>query len=183
MSRKLALIVAAALVPATTVLADDPTGPKPGATVSGFKAFAATGDDAGKAVDFVAARKGKPTVYVFLQAEQWSRPMARFLKVLDQEIVKGIEGADEAATVAVWLTDDKEKSKEYLPVAQQSVQFERTTLAVFEGDTNGPADWSIDPGKYLSTIVVRDGKVIKGFGYVSINETDVPEVVKALKKS
>lgn len=157
------------------------SGPEAAAKQETLKAFAATGDLAGKSVDFVAERKNLPTVYVFVRADQWSRPMARFLRTLDEEMAKGIEGAKDARTVAVWLTEDQGKSKEYLPIAQQSVRFERTTLAVFEGDRFGPADWSVNSEAFLTAVVVKDGKVVKSFGYISLNETDVPEVVKALK--
>jgi hypothetical protein len=168
---------------AITARADVNSGPKAGDPAEGFRVYAATGDDAGKTLDLVAERKDKPTVFVFIQADQWDRPMARFVKVLDQEIAGGIDGAPDAATVAVWLADDQEKSRQYLPTAQQSLQMNRTTLAVFEGDSSGPPSWSIAPGARLTAVVVRGGKVVKSVGFNSLNETDVPAVVRALKGS
>ena len=50
----------------------------------------------------------------------------------------------DAAVVGVWLTDDSAKSKEYLPVAQQSLQFQATTLTCFMGEKAGPKGWNIN---------------------------------------
>jgi len=166
-----------------TVWADsqEESGPKSGTKVAGFEVQAVTGEEAGKTVDFVAERKDKPTVFVFVRAADWDRPMARFLRRLDEEFTEGIAGADDPVTVAVWLTDDKEKSKDYLPRAQESLQFSHTKLAVFDGSTQGPEGWQLNTGVRLSAVVLRDGKVTGSFGYLSVNETDVPGVVKAIK--
>jgi hypothetical protein len=32
-------------------------------------------------------------------------------------------------------------------------------------------------------VVAHQGKVVKSFGYLSLNETDAPEVVETLKKA
>ena len=40
----------------------------------GLKVFDATGPLKDKEVDYAAERKGKPTVYVFIQADKWDRP-------------------------------------------------------------------------------------------------------------
>jgi hypothetical protein len=82
--------------------------------------------------------------------------------------------------VAVWLTDDADKSKEYLPKIAQ--YFKGAVLSVF-GGTAGPKDWAINPDAHLTAVVAHKGKVVKSFGYVSLNETDVPAVVKTLKKA
>src|SRR5947209_3051959 len=94
-----------------------PSGLDRGKGVPALKVFDATGPHQGKEVDYQAERKAKPTVYVFVQADKWDRPMARFLRKLDEAVRKESE---EAFVVAVWLTDNAAKTKEYLPLAQQS---------------------------------------------------------------
>jgi hypothetical protein len=182
--RRWHLLLCAALLagPARCGWAQMASGPNVGATVKGFKVLAATGEKVGNEVDFVAERKDRPTVYLFVQAENWSRPVARFMFTLDEELAKGIEGADDAATVAIWLTDDANPVKDYLPRVQDSLQLKKTTLTLFEGRKAGPADWSINDQAYLTAVVVRGGTVVSSRGYLSINETDVPDVVKTLKK-
>ena len=178
---RLLMILGASLSWSPPANAQMETGPKVGAKVGGFKAHAVTGEDAGKVVDVVAARKDKPTVYVFVKAGDWDRPMARFLKKMDEEFSNGIDGVSEPVAVAVWLTDDQEKSRDYLPRAQESLKFLHTTLTVFDGAAEGPESWGLNAGARLVAVVVRDGKVSGSFAFGSLNETDVPKVLKALK--
>ena len=105
--------------------------------------------------------------------------MARFLRKLDEAVRK--EG--DTRIVAVWLTDDAEKTKKYLPVAQQSLQFERTALTCFTGGKDGPKGWGVNADAHLTAVVANKGKVAATFGFRSLNETDVPGVRDALKKA
>jgi hypothetical protein len=148
--------------------------------VPALKVFDATGPNKGKELDYTVERKDKPTVYAFVQADKWDRPMARFLRKLDEAVQK--EGKD-AFVVAVWLTDNPDKTKEYLPVAQQSLQFQATALACFTGEKAGLDGWGINADSHLTVVVVNNGKVAATFDYRSVNETDVPGVRDALKKA
>jgi hypothetical protein len=151
------------------------------AEVKPLKVFAVTGEFAGKEVDYAAERKADTTVTIFVNAEQWTRPAARYLKVLDTQINKGIPNAEKAVVVAVWLTNDVAKAKEYLPKAQQSLDFSKTALTVFEGQVAGPDGWNADIAAQLTVVVVRNGEEKARFSYKSTNDADVPEVVKALE--
>jgi hypothetical protein len=79
------------------------SGPDQGKKVPPLKVFAATGPNKDTEIDYAAERKEKPTIYLFIQADKWDRPMARFLRKLDQALQKA---NDEAVLVAVWLTED-----------------------------------------------------------------------------
>lgn len=94
------------------------SGPDQGKKVPPLKVFVATGPNKDKEVEVAAERKGKPTIYLVIQADKWDRPVARFLRKLDQALQKA---NDDAALVTVWLTDDPEKTKDYLPVAQEAL--------------------------------------------------------------
>lgn len=171
----LGLVVVAGF--ACAARADVESGPKAGEKVAALTAFGVVGTVEGKEADFAAARKDAPTVYLFVKPDSWSRPMARFAKTLDGKL-----GADEkAAVVAVWVGGDADKSKEYLPKAQASLKFDRTSLAVF-ADKAGPAGWGLNPDADLTVVVARGGKVVKVFAFGSVNETDVKAVVEALAK-
>jgi hypothetical protein len=154
--------------------ADVASGPKDGENVAPLKAYAVTGDPKDKDVNYADLRKDKPTVYVFVSAKDFDRPMFRYLKKLDEDL------GDDGTIVAVWLTDDADKSKEYLPKIAQ--HFKGTALAVF-GETAGPKDWGINSDARLTAVVAHKSKVVKSFGYQSLNETDVPAVVETLKKA
>jgi hypothetical protein len=169
------------VVAATAAWAEETNnGPPVGDPPPALKVFDVTGGSAGLAVDYVAERKDKPTVYLFIAADKWDRPVGRFVKELDSAVVKDFP---EAYLVAVWLTDDVDKSKEYLPRAQQSIKLERTALTCFEGEKSGPEGWNIADTAHLTAIVAVGGKVVKNFEYRSLNETDVPAVYRTLKQA
>lgn len=176
MTRFLCVAVAASLI-ASDVSAEVESGPKAGEKIEPLKAFGVVGTVEGKEADFAAERKDAPTVYLFVKPGSWSRPMARFTKVLDDKLAD----ADGAAAVAVWMGDE-EKSKEYLPKANQSLKYARTSLAVFTGDANGPNGWGINADADLTVVVAKKGKVIKTFVYGSVNDTDVKKVIEAIGK-
>jgi hypothetical protein len=156
------------------------SGLQVGSKVEPLKAIAVTGESAGKEIDFAAERKEKPTIFVFIQAENWDRPMARFLRTLDQALAKD---RNEVRIIAVWLTDDVAKAKDYLPKAQESLKLSQTTFAVYDGDKNGPGGWGINPDAHCTALVVQDQKVSASFGFRSLNETDAPAVLKTLKST
>src|SRR4051794_29732423 len=96
------ILVATLFLVSSTRAGDVESGPAKGEKVPAFKAHALTGDHKGKDVDFTAERKDAPTVYVFVQADKWDRPMFRYIKTLDEAVQKDFP---KAAVVAVWLTD------------------------------------------------------------------------------
>jgi hypothetical protein len=106
--------------------------------------------------------------------------MAKFLKGLEKAIRKE---SDDALVVAVWLTDDAAKTKDYLPRAQQSLQFEATALTCFDVDKAGPASWGVNADAHITVVVATQSKVAATLGYRSINETEVPAVRDALVKA
>lgn len=186
-NKRLSMIVARNLAVVAGLLLARPgmgqdvqSGPEAGKKVPVLKVFDATGPSKDKEVDYAAERKDKPTVYVFVQADKWDRPMARFLRKLDDGVTK--QNAD-AYVVAVWLTEDVDKTKNYLPVAQQSLKFQNSALTCFTGEKAGPEGWGINADAHLTAVVANKGRVAKTFAYLSINETDAPAVQEALKKA
>jgi len=179
MNGVLATAVAVALLPAWAAAQEIESGPPRGEKVPALKVFDATGTFKDRDVDYVAQRKDKPTIYVLIQADKWTRPMARFLKRLDDELKKN----EDAYLVAVWLTDDADKTKEYLPRAQQSLNLEATALTCFTGDKSGPKGWNVNDMAHITVVVAGKGKVAAALGYASINDTEVPRVLEALKKA
>lgn len=154
------------------------SGPAVDSALPELKADAVTGDEAGKKVTFTTIRKAKPTVYVFIRADKFDRPIARYLKTLDKAL--GELGKD-THVIAVWITDDTEKTREYLPKVQQSIKLEATTLAFYAEDKLGPNAWALNDRAHVTTIVTDGVKVKARFAEQSLNETNVPEVIAALK--
>jgi hypothetical protein len=179
--RSTLLAALVALLFAAGVQAQDVTsGPEKGVKVPELKVYDATGEHKEKDVDYAADRKDKPTVYLFIDAAQFDRPMNRFMRELDKIVKKDFEGT---YMVAVWLTGDVDKTKEFLPRVQQSVQYEATALTCYTGDKAGPKDWNINADARLTVVIASKSKVAATFGYQSVNDTDVPKVKEALGKA
>jgi hypothetical protein len=179
MNLRVLLAISSLLVGLVAVVrADVESGPSAGSKVEPLKVLVATGDSAGKELDFAVERKDKPTIVAFVQGDKFDRPVARFLKVLDDKLAKE---RDDVHIVAVWLTDDKDKAKERLPAVQESLKLTQTTFTIHPGDKNGPQGWSVNSDAHLTAVVVHENKVAASVGFVSINETDVPAVMKKLK--
>jgi hypothetical protein len=161
--------------------ADDiASGPDRGDTVPALRVYDATGLHKDRTVDYAAERKDKPTVFILLRADKFDRPMNRFLKTLDQKVKKDHEGV---YVVAVWLTEDLDRTRKLLPRVQQSVQYEATALTCVAADREGPRDWNVNGDAHLTVVVADRNKVTATFAFISLNETDVPAVTRALKKS
>ena len=101
-----------------------------------------------------------------MQADKWDRPVARFLRTLDQDLAKDRE---DVQIVAVWLTDNGEMSKTYVPKARDALKLSQTTFTVFPGDKSGPDGWAINGDAHLTAVVVEKGKVGRQFR-VSVRE-------------
>src|ERR1051325_4655932 len=141
------------LVFAVRAFGDVASGPKEGEKAAELKVYAVTGEAKEKDVNYTELRKDKPTVYIFVQADKWDRPMFRFIKTLDEKL------GDAGQVVAVWLTEDVDKSKVYLP--KISSYFTNAALTVFPGEKAGPKDWGINIDAHLTAVVVSGGKVAK----------------------
>jgi hypothetical protein len=174
MTTRLLTVSVLGLLAAGLARADVGSGPKEGEKVAALRVYAVTGEPKDKEVDYAGLRKDGPTVYVFVSAKDFGRPMFRFLRKLVEDL------GDDGLVVAVWLTDDVDKSKEYLPNISQYLK--GAALTVF-GGTAGPNAWALNPDAHLTAVVAHKGKVVKSFGYVSLNETDAPDVVETFKKA
>ena len=171
------VVMIAVVMSSSPTWADVDSGPGEGNKLEPLKVVVVAGESSGKELDFVVERKEKPTVFVFVVADKFSRPMARFIKTLDDKLKADRPDVD---IVAVWLTDDVAKSKDYLPKAFESLKTSRTAWSVFPGEKTGPNNWGINPDADI-TVVVSDGAKAKfSKGYRSINETEVPKVFEAL---
>ncbi|MCX7700885.1 MAG: hypothetical protein N2039_08400 [Gemmataceae bacterium] len=154
----------------TEVLA---SGPATGDAVAPAEVYALSGDAKDQTVNLAAFAKERRAVFVFIDAARWDRRMFRFLKALEAKLGEG------DSIAAIWLTQDVDQTKEYLP--KISSYFNKTVLCLFEQGPNGPKDWGINPDASLTAVVANRGKVVKSFGYRVVDETDASEVADSLK--
>jgi len=156
------------------------SGPAVGSDVPALQVHAVTGPVTYTQVDYASQRGDQPTIYLFVPRDKWDRPIARFIKQLDQQAG---EVHKDVLLVGVWLTDNPESTREYLPLAQQSLKLDRTALTYFHGDDYSPADWAINDRAHLTVVIANRKKVASTMSYVSVNETDVPKVLRALQEA
>jgi hypothetical protein len=159
---------------------DVASGPEKGKNLPALNVSDLTGAHKGEDVDYLAERKGKPTIYIFVRADKFDRPMAKFMKGLDAAAPKA---SQEVTMIAVWVTGDAAKSKEYLPIAQQSLKLEATALTCSADGEAGPKGWGINADAHATVVVAINGKAAAVFGYLSLNDAEVRTVVSALKKA
>ncbi len=178
--RLLAVLCIAVIGLSETVRGELDSGPTVGEAVPKLKVTMVTGDQAGQEVDATEVRGDKPTVYVFVPEDRFDRSIARYLKTLDEAL--GKEGKESAA-VAIWYSDTPEKTREYLARVQMSLKFAQTSVGVHPSLATPPDGWVLHQRAVVTAVVVRGKKVRAKFGYGSVNETVVPEVVEALKKA
>ena len=68
--------------------ADVDSGPAPGEKVPPLKVLSVVGDEENREMDIAKSREAKPTVYMFVRDDRWTRPVARTMKTLDQAVDK-----------------------------------------------------------------------------------------------
>lgn len=181
MNTRLNLVLAGWLTLATTLPAlesDLESGPEKGERVPALTVYDCTGENKDKKIDISAMAKDATAVYALVAADKFDRPMNRFLKTLDTKVSEDLDGVRLAA---VWLTDDEDKTKEFLPRVQMSVKYDRTALTVFKGK-DGPKGWNVNGDAHLTVVLAHQGKVAGRFAYRSVNDAEVPAVLRELKK-
>jgi hypothetical protein len=174
---RLLSVTAVVLLLSTPAFADKlESGPEKGSTVPALKVHDVTGAHADKEVDYAADRKDKPTVYLFVVADKWDRPVARFVKKLDGELAQHAD----ARAVAVWLSEEVDATKQYLPLVQQSLKLQSTALTCYPVAKKTPDGWGLNLEAGVTVVVAVKGKVAASLAFRSATEADVPAVIKAL---
>lgn len=149
------------------------SGPAPNDPVAPLKVFVVSADDNDQKADVAERSRKQPTLYLFVDAARWNRPMFRFVKTLEEQL------GDSDQVVAVWLAKDVDESKTYL--AKIRTYFVKAALCVAEASPEGPKDWGINPDASLTVVATRQGKVVKSWGYRAPDETRVKEVLAEWK--
>lgn len=133
------------------------------------------GEKAGEKTDLTQWRGSKPTIYIYIQAEHWDRPIARLVRGLDVAVADKIT---DGGLVLVWLSNNEiERFREHLPRVQQSLKLSMTTYSTWPGDTFGPPAWAINRDDHVTVITANEGKIIARHAFRSTNEGDVNKIL------
>ena len=152
-----------------------PSGPPVGDKLGEFKSHALFGPEAGKDFKVIEKTKGAPTLLIFVH--QITRPGLKFLRPIDKYAGEN----EKLAAHVVWLTEDKDKTTEYLKRAEKSLNLQTPISICLEGK-DGPAAYGLNDKVMLTVLIAREGKVVGNFALVDPNDRDSEKVLAALKK-
>jgi hypothetical protein len=168
----------AGLLLAGVVLAGDlPSGPQVGKKLTPFKVLAFSGPDAGKELELLKKDRG-PTLLIFVQ--KITRPGLKFLRPVDKFVAELEEGKLHARIV--WVSEDKDKAKEFLERAKNSLSLETPIVISLDGK-DGPGAYGLNDQVAITVLIARDGKVEANFALIDPNANDAPKVIRALGKA
>ncbi len=171
------LLAPVMMLAASVLTAGDsfPSGPLVGDKLGEFKLHAFSGGDAGKELKFLEKTKGEPTLLIFVH--KITRPGLQFLRPVDKYAAEN----DKLASHIVWLTEDKDKTEEFLKRAQNSLNLQTNVGICLEGK-DGPAAYGLNDKVTLTVLVAKDNKVVGNFALVDPNGKDARKVIEAMAK-
>lgn len=173
----LAMVCAAVSI----AFADVTSGPDVGKPLAPLKVRVVQEGKAGEPRDVLADHQEHPTVYLFLSAEKFDRPGAKYLRGVDEQIQKLQKRDPLAGLVIVWLTPDPEAGITRVSQIQGSLRLLAGKWTVF-GRESGPDDWGINEQATITTVISRGRDVGASLGYDVVDDADLPAFEAALKK-
>ncbi|MFN0053683.1 MAG: hypothetical protein ACKV0T_16000 [Planctomycetales bacterium] len=130
--------------------ADEPqSGPKVGDQPPGFSLQVATGDDAGKTVDYLKAWKDKPVLVIFVG--EMTRPGFGLLRPLDKYArLRQPEGLQ---VLIVRVTDDREAAARHARLLYEMYEIKSIAGTLEEGKA-GPAEYGLHEEAQMTVVLL-----------------------------
>ena len=157
------------------VLGDLPSGPNPGDKLGEFKVLSFSGPNEGKEFEVLKATKDKPALIIFVN--QMTRPALRLLRPIDDYVGK----EEKLASHVVWLSEDKEKTEEFLKRAKNSLNLQMPISISLDGK-DGPGAYGLNNQVAITILLAKDQKVVANFAFTDPNDTAAPKVLAAIAK-
>lgn len=175
------LLVAMVCSGLSVAVAEVVSGPEVGKPLKPLMVRVVQNEKAGEPQDVVAEHKEHPTVYLFLSAEKFDRPGAKYLRGVDEQVQKLQRRDPLAALVIVWLTPDPEAGITRVSRIQGSLRLLAGQWTVY-GDAEGPEGWGINEAATITTVISRGEDVGARLSYDVVDDGDLPAFEEALKK-
>ena len=160
---------------ALLLFGDPESGPKVGEKLGDAKVKGVFEPIEGKELNLLDRAKKEPTVVIFVH--KLTRPTFRLLKELD----KAAAAEEGLNATFVWLTDDVEKTKEFLDRAKGSLSFKSAVAISVDGNA-GPNGYGLNDQVDVTVVLAKDAKVTGNFALVGPNETSAPKIVAAIRE-
>jgi hypothetical protein len=155
------------------------SGPPVGKSIPALMVQPVKDGRAADAVDITKEHAEPVTVYMFLSADRFDRPVARVVKGLDAAVQKVQVQQPTAALVLVWVAPDANAAATRIGQIQGSLQLSGE-WTIFTGGSS-PDGWALSDKAAITVVVTNKEKVTARFGYDSVNETVLPDIEKSLK--
>ncbi len=158
-------------------LAGDPTsGPQVGDELKDFRIHGMFGPQADKEFRLIKDVEKKPTLVIFVQ--KMTRPALRLMRPVDEFAAK----EEKLSKHFVFVTDDTDKTKEFLKRAEKSLNLQSPIGICLEGK-DGPPAYGLNDQVAMTIVIAKDGRVVANFALVDPNETDARKVNQAIAKA
>ncbi len=149
-----------------------PSGPPVGAPLRDFKIQT----PAGKVLQFAKEMNDRPTLLVFVH--RLTRPGLKMLRPIDEAAATH----DKLFAQVVFLSDDAEEMIAFLTRAEKSLNLQVPASVCLDGKKAGPETYGLNDQIAITILLANKGKVVANFAFVDPNDTDSPNVLKALEK-
>lgn len=150
-----------------------PVGQRPGP----YSFLIATGKERGQLTCYICEQGDKPTAVVF--ARSLSKPLAKLLAALDQEVVTHKDKGFKA-----WLTELAESADlDALAKWSQSQGIKNVPVGAFE-DADGPPAYKLVGAADVTVLVFVNQKVSANFAFRKneLNDAGIDEIQASIKK-
>lgn len=176
---RFAVFMIVSVLSANFVFADDPkSGLEVGKPAPGFEMQVATGDDAGKRVDYLKKWDKKPVLVIFVG--EMSRPAFGLLKQLDKYgRLRQPEGLE---VLLVRVTDDAEAAGRQAKLFYDNYEIKSPAGIVAEGK-EGPRDYGLNADAQMTVLLLdKDHKVALNVARRAPDRADFDEIRKGIDK-
>ena len=160
--------------------AEPVSGPKVGEKAGGFEVLAATGDRAGKTLDYLAALDKKPVLLIFVRDKDKTRPAYGFLRVLDQYgQLRQPEGLE---VLIVRVAADQEAAVKYSQLLNEKLNI-KSTAVVSTAGASGPQEYALNEDAEMTVLLLdKEHKVVSNTARRAPERQDFAEVRTAIDK-
>lgn len=178
MSRLVSIVIASAFS-ASIVFADDPkSGLEVGKPAPGFEVQVATGDDAGKAVDYLKQWDGKPVLIVFVG--EMTRPAFSLLRQLDK--YGRLRQPDALEVLLVRVTDDADVAVRQSKLYYDSYDVKSPAGVIAEG-RGGAKEYGLNADAQMTVLLLdKNHKVSLNVARRAPDRKDFDEIRKGIDK-
>jgi hypothetical protein len=164
---------------AAGVRADDPvSGPEAGKPAPGFEMEIATGEQAGKKLDYLSTLKDKPVLVIFVG--EMTRPGFGLLRILDK--YGRLRQPDGLEVIIARLSENPEETIRHAKLLEERYEI-KSVAGVPVGGKLGPAEYGLHDEAAMTVLLLdKEHKVLFNLARRAPDRVDFEEIRKQIDK-